>query len=60
MGKRSGGAHRPLLGILVGAAGAVAVGRAVRRYRYDVLMMLRTLTGGKRNGTRRRTDGTAG
>ena len=60
-GKKSG-TGRPLLGLLVGAAGALAAGRVWRRHRYDVLSMLRrTFTaGGRRSRAQRRADGTAG
>ena len=56
-GKKSGGGGRPLLGILVGAAGALAIGKALRRYQYELLSLWHRQRGGKKSGACRRTDG---
>lgn len=59
--KKSGGVGRPLLGILFGAAGALTVGKVIRRHRYDLLSLLRRLRkDGRQSAACRRADGAVG
>ena len=57
--KKKGGNH-PAVGILLGAAGALALRRVWRRHRFDILRLLRRPLSGRGRGTERRSGATAG